>query len=146
MPRTVTILLALLALSGAVATAGVDAPGPVNLIATPAVKAQLHAAFMRLHSTIAPRRIRGPLEGRTYYGRYGSTKYAVATFSIDGGTDDQPELFRHRSGGAWRDLGDTGGEVCPGRIPMPLIKLWRFLPTSFSIIRGKRVYCYAPPA
>jgi hypothetical protein len=84
MPRTVTILLALLALSGAVATAGVDAPGPVNLIATPAVKAQLHAAFMRLHSTIAPRRIRGPLEGRTYYGRYGSTKYAVATFSIDG--------------------------------------------------------------
>jgi hypothetical protein len=29
---------------------------------------------------------------------------------------------------------------------MPLIKLWRFLPTSFSIIRGKRAYCYAPPA
>jgi hypothetical protein len=137
-----------LALGTAIAAAPAQraAPRPVNLVATPAVKAHLHAAFLRLHNTLAPARIRGPLAGRTYYGRYGSTRYAVATFSVDGGTDDQPELFRHRSGGMWRDLGDTGGEVCPGRIPVPLIKLWGFVPTSYSIVHGKRVYCYAPRA
>jgi hypothetical protein len=122
------------------------APRPVNLVATSALKAQLRTTFLRLHNTLAPARVRGPLKGRTYYGRYGSTKYAVTTFSVDGGTDDQPELFRRRSGGNWRDLGDTGGEVCPGRIPLPLIKLWGFVATSYSIVRGKRVYCYAPRA
>jgi hypothetical protein len=144
--RTATVLLAVLALSGAAATAGTDSPRPVNLVATPAVKAQLHSAFLRLHSTIAPRRIRGPLKGRTYYGRYGATKYAVATFSIDGGTDDQPEVFRRPAGRGWHDLGDTGGEICPGRIPLPLIKLWQFVKTSSVVVGGKRAYCYAPPA
>jgi hypothetical protein len=144
--RAVTVCVALLAVSSAVAIAGTDAPQPVNLVATPAIKTQLHSAFLRLHSTIAPARIRGPLKGRTYYGRYGATKYAVATFSIDGGTDDQPELFRRPASRGWKDLGDTGGEICPGRVPLPLIKLWGFVRTSSVIVGGKRAYCYALPA
>jgi hypothetical protein len=139
-------LLLWAALASVVGTASSAAatPRPVNLVATPAMKAQLHRTFLRLHSTLAPSRVRGPLNGRTYYGRYGPTEYAVATFSVDGGTDDQPEVFRRGRGRSWRDLGDTGGEVCPPRIPLPLIKLWSFVPTSYSIVHGKRVYCYAP--
>ena len=119
--------------------------GPVNLVATPAVKAALRAAFLKTHSTLALTRVKGPLKGRTYYGRYHAVLYAVATFSIARlGTTDQPELFRRVPPRAWKDLGDTGGEVCPPVIPLPLIKLWGFVKTSYSIVKGKRVYCYAP--
>lgn len=118
---------------------------PVNLVATPTVKAQLRSAFLRAHRGYAPAKVRGPLKGRTYYGRYGKKEYAVATFSVPlTGTTDQPELFRRPRGGAWRDLGDTGGEVCPPYVPLPLLRLWGFARTSYTIVDGRRVYCYAP--
>ena len=120
--------------------------GPVNLVATPAVKSALRAAFLKAHPTLAPSRLRGPIKGETYYGRYGDAEYALAVFSVPlTGTTDQPELFRRPAGARWRDLGDTGGEVCPSWVPVPLLRLWRFVKSSYSVVDGKRVYCYAPP-
>jgi hypothetical protein len=124
-------LVVVVALAIAASTA-LASGGPVNLVA-------------KTHSTLAPTRVKGPLKRTTYYGRYHGVLYAVATFSIARlGTTDQPELFRRVPPRAWRDLGDTGGEVCPPVIPLPLIQLWGFVKTSYSIVKGKRVYCYAP--
>jgi len=69
--------------------------------------------------------VHGPLQGLTYYGSYGSTRYAIATFSRDGfGTTDQPELFSKVAGQRWRDRGDTGGCISSTIIPAPLLRLW----------------------
>ena len=46
------------------------------------------------------------------------------------GTTDQPELFRRPAGALWRDLGDTGGDVCPPYVPLPLIKVWQLKPAG----------------
>jgi len=147
MARAVVVLVALAVASAAAAIGAQLALRPVNLVATPAVKAQLRAAFLRAHPIYAPARVRGPIKGRTYYGRYGSKEYALAVFSVPRtGTTDQPELFRRPRGGAWRDTGDTGGEACPPYVPLPLIKLWGFERSSYTIVGGKRVYCYAPAA
>ena len=55
-----------------------------------------------------------------------------------------PEVFQRPTGGHWADRGDAGGEICPPAIPLPLVKLWGFVPSSYSVVKGKRVYCYAP--
>jgi hypothetical protein len=142
----VTRLLAVLA-TGALALAiasaslaGMSEPPPkaVNLVATAKVKKALRSAFLKNHRRWAPSKIKGPLKGTTYYGRYGTTKYAFATFSIPKfGTQDQPEVFRKRPGHAWRDLGDTGGEICKSVIPLPLIKVWK--------LKAGSPGCYYPP-
>jgi hypothetical protein len=95
----------------------------VNLAATPAVKATL----LSVHRGNDPRAT-GPKPGSTYYGRCGSTYYALASFrNANTGYDDQPEAFS-RTSGSWRDLGDTGGPIednC-GRIPPRLMARWGF--------------------
>jgi len=48
-----------------------------NLVATPGVKAALRSAYVRAHPGAA---VAGPIPGRTYYGSYSGTRYAVATF------------------------------------------------------------------
>ena len=71
--------------------------------------------------------VRGPLKGSTYYGSYGASYYAIATFSRAGvGTQDQPELFSKAPGKQWRDRGDTGGCISSTIIPAPLLRLWGF--------------------
>ena len=106
-------------------------PKAVNLVATPRVKAKLRAAFLIKHHQYNQRRVKGPLKGRTYYGRFGRTEYAFATFSVPRtGTTDQPELFRRPVGGVFRDIGDTGGEICKRDVPLALIKVWRLKPSS----------------
>lgn len=93
-------------------------------MATPAVKAVLRSAFLDAHSTLDPPRIKGPIRGTTYYGAVGRREYALATFSMpDTGVTDQPEVFSRPPGGAWRDLGDTGGGY-GGRIPAAPPKAW----------------------
>lgn len=122
-----------------------SAGGARNLAATPKVKAALRAAFIRTHSKLTARFVRGPLRGRTYYGSYQGREYAVAVFSIPRfGTQDQPEVFRRPSAGVWRDLGDTGGDICPPTIPLPLLKVWNFQRSSTAEINGRSVQCYAP--
>ena len=106
-------------------------PKAVNLVATPRLKAKLRASFLIKHHQYSQRRVKGPLKGTTYYGRYGRTEYAFATFSVPRtGTTDQPELFKRPVGGVFRDLGDTGGQICKRDVPLALIKVWRLKPSS----------------
>jgi hypothetical protein len=121
------------------------AEGARNLSATPKVRAALRVAFIRTHSNLEASTIRGPLRGRTYYGSYRRREYAVAVFSIPRfSTQDQPEIFRGPMQGRWRDLGDTGGDICLPTIPLPLLKLWHFQPSSTTESNGRLVHCYAP--
>ena len=121
-------LLALALLVALVPAVGASAAsGPRNLIATPAVKAALRAAHLNASTPELRRKIHGPLKGSTYYGSYHSSKYAIATFSMDGlGTQDQPELFTKSEAGLWRDRGDTGGCISSRIIPPPMLELWGF--------------------
>jgi hypothetical protein len=124
-------LLCVLGSVGLLATPAGAADGARNLVATPSVKAALRTAFLHAHPKLPPAKVAGPLKGRTYYGSYRGREYALAVFSIPRfGTTDQPELFRRPAGGAWRDLGDTGGDVCPPYVPLPLIKVWRLKPAG----------------
>ena len=138
--------IAVVAALGSVAVPGAwSSGGASNLVATPKVKAALRATFIRTHSKLTPRSIRGPLRGRTYYGSYQGREYAVAVFSIPRlGTQDQPEVFRRPTAGVWRDLGDTGGDICPPMIPLPLLKVWNFQRSSTTESNGLSVQCYAP--
>jgi hypothetical protein len=103
------------------------APSPRNLVATAAVKSQLREAHLKAVPVAERKQVRGPLKGLTYYGSYGATRYAIATFSVEGlGTQDQPELFSKASGKPWRDRGDTGGCISSKVIPAPLLRLWGF--------------------
>lgn len=122
--RRLLLILCALTLTGAAAVSAQS--GPVNLVATPSVKAALRASFLKAHRQYTSAQVKGPIKGRTYYGSYKGKEYALAVFSIPRfGTTDQPELFvRAAAGGAWVDKGDTGGEVCAGWVPLPLIKLW----------------------
>jgi hypothetical protein len=110
------------------------APKAVNLVATPRVKTMLRASFILFHHKYNRRynakTVKGPLKGTTYYGRYGKTEYAVATFSLSGDTTDQPELFRRPVGGVFHDRGDTGGEICKSAVPLALIKVWHLKRSS----------------
>jgi hypothetical protein len=138
--------IAIVAVLASVAVPGAwSSGGARNLAATPKVKSALRATFIRTHSSLTARSIRGPLRGRTYYGSYQGREYAVAVFSIPRlGTQDQPEVFRRPSAGVWRDLGDTGGDICPPTIPLPLLKVWNFQRSSTTESNGRSVQCYAP--
>jgi hypothetical protein len=118
--------LAALAVAVPALSSGSARPRAVNLVAGPRVKSMLRAAFLIEHHRYSPLRVRGPLKGSTYYGRYGRTEYAFAVFSVPRtGTTDQPELFKRPRGGVFHDLGDTGGEICKRKVPLALIKVWR---------------------
>jgi opacity protein-like surface antigen len=109
-------------------------PKAVNLVATPRIKNMLRASFLLFHHRFnrryTARNVKGPLKGTTYYGRYGRTEYAFAVFSVLGDTTDQPELFKRPVGGLFRDVGDTGGEICRSRVPLALIKVWHLKRSS----------------
>lgn len=118
--------VAAVAVACAVAGTASAATAPVarNLVATPAVKAALRAALVARLPVTQREKVRGPLPGRTYYGSYGPTRYALAVFSFPGtGTTDQPEVFDRPPGKPWQDRGDTGG--CLRKIPAPLRRVWR---------------------
>ena len=74
----------------------------------------------------------GPIEkGSVYYGRCGSTQYAIVTFSE--ALADQPEKFRKLAGRRWVDKGDgfeSGCGFARRPIPRALVRLWRFCPTD----------------
>jgi hypothetical protein len=143
--RTSSLIAVVVVLASVAVPTAWSAGGARNLAATPRVKAALRAAFIRTHSNLAARSIRGPLRGRTYYGSYQGREYAVAVFSIPRlSTQDQPEVFRRPRGGVWRDLGDTGGDICPPTIPLSLLKVWNFQRSSTTESNGRSVQCYAP--
>jgi len=126
-PRRVTAVAAVGLAAVTVAVAAHAALSPRNLVATAAVRAQLREAHLRLVPLAARKKVHGPLKGLTYYGSYGSTRYAIATFSAEGvGTTNQPELFSKPLRRPWRDRGDTGGCISSKIIPPPLLRLWGF--------------------
>jgi len=133
-PRFLLVLAGCTLLLSAALPALAAKPKAVNLVATTRVKAKLRASFLLFHHKYNRRytskNVRGPLRGTTYYGRYGKTEYAFATFSLSGDTTDQPELFKRRVGGLFRDIGDTGGEICKSRMPLALIKVWHLRRSS----------------
>lgn len=95
-----------------------------KLAVTPALKQTLlnvHVTTQRRFGNMQS--ISGPT-GKVYYGRC-SAGYALASFRHNGALDDQPEHFRRSPGHGWRDLGDTGGDVC-NTAPKALLKLWGF--------------------
>jgi hypothetical protein len=99
-----------------------SAGGCANARLTDTVRAELLAARRKLDHTA-----KGPKPGQSYYGSCGDKIYALASFrNAQLGYQDQPEVFRKVGGGAWRDLGDTGGPpgAC-GRVPRRLMKVWR---------------------
>ena len=87
----------------------------VNLVATPQVKHALRAAYIAAnpHATVGD-----PAPGRTYYGSYSGTLYAVATFGA------YPTIFRADGRGVWHVRRQTHGGVCTDVVPSELIKAW----------------------
>jgi hypothetical protein len=86
-----------------------------NLRATPAVKAGLRAAYVAAHPGA---HVGGPAAGRTYYGMYSGTWYAVATFG------PVPTIFRTDARARWHVRAETDGRVCTNVVPVELIKVW----------------------
>jgi hypothetical protein len=100
------------------------APTPTtcqNLHATATLRPALVKAHARpKEGVIAP--------GSLYYGRCGTTQYAIGSFTGVGG--DGPEKFVKLAGKPWKDLGDgfEGGCSQGARYPIPyaLVRLWGF--------------------
>jgi hypothetical protein len=91
----------------------------VNLKVPKGMKAELRQAYRRGHRGQRPLD-EGPRRGTTYYGRCGSTHWALARFYNDElGDMDGPEAFR-RTGNTWHDINDNG--AC--RVPLDMLRVW----------------------
>jgi hypothetical protein len=110
---------------GAAAVAAAVLAGPVlacgdgwmgvNLVARPGVKAALRRAYLAAHPGAA---VGDPVPGRTYYGSYSGTRYAVATFGT------YPTIFRIDRHGRWHVRRETHGGICTNVVPLDLIMVW----------------------
>jgi hypothetical protein len=107
---------------------------PLALILTPAMPAascsnvpntaSLRADLRAAHAKLTDRPFSGPRKSETYAGRCGSKGYALASFrDKELGFTDQPERFTRKGSSAWKDRGDTGGDVC-GAAPVQLLRIW----------------------
>lgn len=101
----------------------------VNLVVKPGTKAALRSAYLAAHPAAA---VGDPVPGRTYYGSYSGTRYAVATF---GG---YPTIFRTDQHGRWHVRRETHGGICTNVVPIDLIMVW-----SLEHWGGR---CYVEPA
>ena len=103
------------ALAGTVRAGCGDGWMGTNLVATAAVKAALRSAYLAAH----PRtQVGAPVAGRTYYGSYSGTRYAVATFGA------HPTIFRTDFRGRWHVRRETHGGICANVVPIDLIRVW----------------------
>ena len=94
-----------------------------NLVATPGVKAALRSAYVAAHPALAPGQVGAPVAGRTYYGSYSGTRYAVATFAV-GSAPTYPTVFRTDHQGRWHVRRETHGGICTDVVPIDLINAW----------------------
>jgi hypothetical protein len=101
----------------------------VNLALKPGTKAALRSAYLAAHPGAA---VGDPVPGRTYYGSYSGTGYAVATFGA------YPTIFRTDEHGRWRVRRETHGGICSNVVPIDLIMAW-----SLEHWGGR---CYVEPA
>ena len=118
---TLVVILAGL-LAGPVLACG-DGWMGVNLVATPDVKNALRSAYLTAHPGLDPQQLAAPAAGRTYYGSYSGTSYAVATFAV-GSAPAYPTIFRTDRHGRWHVRRQTHGAVCTDVVPAALIKTW----------------------
>jgi hypothetical protein len=95
----------------------------VNLRATPGVKSALRSAYLAAHPGLSPASVGSPVSGRTYYGSYSGTRYALATFQA-GAAAAYPTIFRTDARGRWHVRQQTRGEVCSDVVPIDLIRAW----------------------
>ena len=112
-----------------------------TLVLPPLVRDQIIAAWVA--GTGAERSdVAGISPGTGYYGYMPSTGtyWATAGFDPTGAWErkakaapgspvavlfqDGPWVFSHKQGQAWRYLGDTGGVVCPPKVPAPMLAAW----------------------
>ena len=105
------------ALAGPVLACGGGWMG-VNLVVKPGTKAALRSAYLAAHPELSPSRVGGPVPGRTYYGSYSGTQYAVATFGA------YPTIFRTDFHGRWHVRRETHGGICTNVVPVQLIAVW----------------------
>ena len=86
--------------------------------------ARLRADLRAAHAKLTDRPFSGPRKSETFAGRCGTRSYALASFKDrELGFQDQPERFTRRGSGAWKDRGDTGGDVCFAA-PKALLRIW----------------------
>jgi hypothetical protein len=100
-----------------------------NLVVTRNVKAGLRSAYLAAHPSLPPSRVSGPISGRTYYGSYSGTRYAVATFTTGSGAG-YPTIFRTDSRGRWHVRQQTRGEICTNVVPTDLVMVWWLEPAN----------------
>jgi hypothetical protein len=110
------------ALAGPVLACGDDWMA-VNLVATPGVKASLRSAYLAAHPELSAASVGAPVSGRTYYGGYSGTEYAVATFAV-AGRAAYPTIFRTDRRGRWQVRRHTHGGICTDIVPAELISVW----------------------
>ena len=87
----------------------------VNLVLKPGTKSALRRAYLAAHPGAA---VGDPVPGRTYYGSYSGTRYAVATFGR------YPTIFRADRHGRWHVRRETHGGICTNVVPIDLIMVW----------------------
>ncbi|HEY3181349.1 MAG TPA: hypothetical protein VGJ77_00825 [Gaiellaceae bacterium] len=109
--KLVILIVAVAAIAAPAALACGD-EGAENLLATPAVKAGLTAAYTAAHPST---RVGGPAPGRTWYGRIAGYEFAVATFGA------HPTVFSRPPGSRWKLERDTHGAVCASLVPVALL-------------------------
>jgi hypothetical protein len=89
------------------------------LAATPAIKSQLLAAYLRHHPKLSRAEVTGPLPGHTFYGSDGY-EFAVAQFAVSGHTT-KPVIFTGEHGMNWELFAQTHGGICSPGVPKALI-------------------------
>jgi len=122
------------ALAAAATSTSVAATARCSALAPPptlgATLLRLHREYMSHQPDVHDPTIKGPV-GHVLLGRCGTTRYALATFDaryngVYFGSEDQPERFVQQPGGAWRDIGNTGGPPC-GSAPTALLEAWKIV-------------------
>jgi hypothetical protein len=121
-------LIAVLLLVAVLVAASLPAASPASSCVNLHVTKKVKRALRKAHARLTSRPFSGPRRGSVYYGRCGSTHYALASFKDlgGGGYQDQPERFRRRRHHRWKDFGDTGGDGCGAPTPTALLHIWGF--------------------
>ncbi|MEP6979004.1 MAG: hypothetical protein ABI948_13205 [Thermoleophilia bacterium] len=100
-----------------------DEPMAENLVIASRVKDALRSTYADAHPGA-----RGPLRGRSFYGRWNGDTYAVARF--ESGGRERTVTFFHQPGHAWRAVQETAGTVCTDHVPLELIRAWWLVHTT----------------
>jgi hypothetical protein len=128
MKALLVILIAAAAFAAPVLACGDEWMGE-NLVVTPRVKDGLRSAYLAANPALRLDRVRGPMPGRTYFGSYSGTRYALATFKTSS-RPAYPTIFRTDARGRWHVRQQTRGEICTNVVPTDLVMVWWLEPAK----------------